>query len=193
MKQLAVVITALALVLAMVSPVAAKGGVVLCRVDIGDKTSEVGHGLDGWGPVEPATHGGYWGGIGSESPPGSCRVIWDSSDDDPSAEMTLDRCQDRGAAKAIRMRHLDGLADDSFDVYVKDVHGSWVLIGGWVGSPGTENWVIDEFVLPNGKELQLDRGKPVEIKLEATGPKWASFGTYGQVAFDWIELIGNGP
>ena len=190
MKQLAVVITALALVLAMVSPVAAKGGVVLCRVDIGNTTSEVGHGLAGWGPVQPAHSGGNWGGFGASDE--DCRVIWDDSDDDPSAEITLDRCQAKGAAKAIRIRHLDGLADDSFDVYVKDVHGTWVLIGSWAGSPGTENWGTDEFVLPKGKNLQLARGKPVEVKLEATGPKWGSFSTYGQVAFDWIELIGNG-
>lgn len=191
MRQLAVVISALVLVLAIVSPVAAKRDIVLCHVDIGNETSEAGHGLVGWGPIEPATSRGNWGGFGASDE--DCRVIWDSSGDDPSAKITLDRCQDRGAAKAIRMRHLDGLADDSFDVYVKDVHATWVLIGSWAGSPGSENWVTDEFVLPKGKTLQLARGKPVEIKLVATGDEWSGFSTYGQVAFDWIELIGNGP
>jgi len=32
----------------------------------------------------------------------------------------------------------------------------------------------------------------VEVMLIATGNQWGGFGTYGQVAFDWIELVGNG-
>jgi hypothetical protein len=44
---------------------------VLCdMVDIGDPTSEAGHNLQGWGPIEPATNGGTWGGIDN------CRATW---------------------------------------------------------------------------------------------------------------------
>lgn len=44
---------------------------VLCdSVDIGKPASEAGHNLQGWGPIEPATHGGTWGGIDD------CRATW---------------------------------------------------------------------------------------------------------------------
>jgi len=39
-------------------------------VDIGDTTSEAGHNLVDWGPIEPATSGGNYGGIDD------CRVTW---------------------------------------------------------------------------------------------------------------------
>ena len=190
MKRVLFVMVA-GLVLLLASPAAAARDVVLCHVDIGSETSEQGADMSGWGPEEPAASGGNWGGFNVTKE--DCRVIWDDSDDDRSATITLNRGVRPGAATAIRMRHLDGLADDSFDVYVKDVHGQWILIGSWAGSPGPENWVvIDEFALPNGKTLQLDRGRAVEVRLVATGPQWSGFGTYGQVAFDWIELVGNG-
>jgi len=31
-------------------------------VDFGNTTSEAGHSLKSWGPIEPATSGGNWGG-----------------------------------------------------------------------------------------------------------------------------------
>jgi len=44
---------------------------LLCdSVDIGCPTSESGHNLIGWGPIEPATSGGNWGGIDN------CRATW---------------------------------------------------------------------------------------------------------------------
>ena len=42
-------------------------------IDIGDTTSESGHNLLSWGPIEPAASGGYYGGIDN------CRVTWDVS------------------------------------------------------------------------------------------------------------------
>ncbi len=189
MKRVLFVLVA-GLVLLLASPAAAARDVVLCRVDIGSETAEQGADMSGWGPVEPATSGGNWGDFSETGE--DCRVIWDASNDDPSATITLNRGVRPGAATAIRMMHLDGLADDSFDVEVKDVHGRWILIGSWAGSPGPEEWVVAEFALPNGKTLQLDRGRAVEIRLKATGQKWDGFSTYGQVAFDWIELVGNG-
>jgi len=43
---------------------------VIDDIDIGDPVSEAGHNLKGGGPIEPLTHGGYWGGIDD------CRVVW---------------------------------------------------------------------------------------------------------------------
>lgn len=51
---------------------------MLCdEVDIGDVTSESTHNPIGWGPIEPDTHGGNWGGIA----PGTCRVVWFDQDE----------------------------------------------------------------------------------------------------------------
>ena len=190
-KVLAVVIAVSVALVLMVTPVMAAKNVVLCRVDIGSETASQWAGMSSWGPIEPATHGGNWGGFGASGE--DCRVIWHSVDSDPSATITLGRGVRPGAAKAIEVRHLDGLADDSFDISVKDVHGNWVQIGSYTWSGNTnEFWVTSTFSLPNGKTLQLDRGRDVEVKLDATGPQWSGFNTYGQVAFDWIELVGNG-
>lgn len=45
---------------------------LLDSVNVGDPLGEVGHGLVGWGPVEPATSGGTWGGHDD----GTIRVTW---------------------------------------------------------------------------------------------------------------------
>ena len=63
---------------------------VLCdSVDIGDPTSEAGHNLQDWGPIEPATNGGYWGGIND------CRATWTSADSYTwaSVDLTCDFCE----------------------------------------------------------------------------------------------------
>ena len=193
MKKL-IVVVASALVAAMVlsaAPAMAAQNVTLCHVNIGDEASEDGHDLDGWGPIEPYTHSGNWGGFDTSGE--NCRVIWDTGDDDPSATITLDRCCQNGAAKAIIVRHLGGIADDSFTIEVKDNHGKWVEIGDYEDEPGAnEEWFETRFALPNGKKLQLGRGLEVEVRLTATGEAWYGFNTYGQVAFDWIKLEGNG-
>lgn len=186
MKKLCILLGILLAVMLVTPVTAAPELSVLCRVDVGDETSESGHALDGWGPVEPATHGGNWGGIDS----GNCRVIWDSSDNDPSAFITLDRNVSDGSAKAIRFVHLDGIANDSFTVEVLDNHGEWFVLGSYTDDSSTEIWVTTEFTFPNGNDLQINRGGPIQVKVTATGEKWGSFDTYGQVAFDVIELLG---
>jgi hypothetical protein len=64
---------------------------ILCdSVDIGNPTSEMGHNLVGWGPIEPATSGGGYGGIND------CRPTWfyeDPQNDASWAEVTL-TCED---------------------------------------------------------------------------------------------------
>lgn len=65
-------------------------GPTLCdSVDIGNPTSEVGHNLQDWGPIEPATSGGNWGGAND------CRATWTSSDQYAWAtvDLTCDFCE----------------------------------------------------------------------------------------------------
>ena len=174
----------------------------LCLVDIGNPLSESGHNLVSWGPIEPATHGGSWGGFNTTDE--NCRVIWHPGDYDPSATLTLDRCIQPGPAEAIRLRHLDGLtyceyiSDASFDLYMKDVDGHYVKLFHYTGqNTGTEDWVVTIVDITHdidGNEVYFWRYDDIEIKLVATGYMWQGFGTdLGQVAFDWIELVDGLP
>ena len=63
------------------------GPMILCdSVDIGNPASEEGHNMLGWGPIEPLTNGGTWGGIDD------CRAAWKWTTGDTLADtwMTTD-------------------------------------------------------------------------------------------------------
>jgi len=142
-------------------------------VDIGTPSSEVGHNLVSWGPVEPTTNGGSYGGMGSGTAPGSvdqlCRVIWDASDNNPSATLTFAK-----PVYTVDIRHLLGLADDTFNV---SVFGGATLWGNIVDAPsGSEVWTTST----------LSGVPSATLTLTATGPAWSGFNTYGQVAIDWV-------
>jgi len=79
-------------------------------VDIGTPASEAPYSPFSWGPVQPSTSGGSWGGIATDplSSDGLCRVIWDASDNNPTATLTFPR-----PIVSVSIRHLQGLADDS--------------------------------------------------------------------------------
>ena len=123
----------------------------------------------------------------------NCRCIWDVSDDDPVAYVTLSNCFGPKVSLMLNMRHLDGIADDSFDVEVKDNSDNWINVGHYAdwqeGSEepiGEETWIVTLFDI---SLVTLDEGQPIEIRITATGGKWSGFNTFGQVAFDWIELV----
>ena len=194
MKKLAILVIAV-LVLAMVLAPAAYAAKpvpqLLDSVDIGESASEAEHNVafPDWGPVEPTTHGGNWGGIGSETPPGTCRVVWHAAGDTSgrSATFTLDTTAlgEAGFARHIVLRVLDGIADDSFNVYVKNLGGDWALVYSYCDSSDSEVWVEhDIYSFPAGK----GQSTTIEIKIEATGAAWSGFGTYGQLAVDWVEV-----
>ena len=67
-------------------------GQVLCDdVDIGNPGSEAGHSLSSWGPIEPATSGGGYGGIND------CRVTWEpgaEADDTKRGASVVLTCED---------------------------------------------------------------------------------------------------
>jgi hypothetical protein len=182
MKKLALVLGVLAALL-LVSAVTAAPPVPqsLDYLDIGDATSESGHDLWGWGPIEPAASGGAYGGIDD------CKCIWDASDDDPTATLKMDT-GGLGFARHIRLHALDGLADDSFNIYVKNPGGEWALVYTYTDpapARDPETWMEHDICsFPAGK----GQGTTIEMKFEATGPKWDGFNRYGQVCFDWIEV-----
>lgn len=105
------------------------------------------------------------------------------TDADPAGYCTFTGLSDK--ARRIQMRVLDGLADDSFEVYVKNPGGNWVLVFSYADQYATETWVTHQIRgFPHGK----GQGSPVEIMIVPTGPQWSGFNTYGQLAVDYISI-----
>lgn len=145
----------------------------------------------GWGPVEPAAHGGTWGAPAHD---GTIRVVWENfwsgaeqnSDNARSASFTLSH--KGGNAKVLRLHNLDGLADDSFKVYVNGV-----LVFTYTGeNDGIEDWHTTDVALPANIGADVGNGvKAYSVVIRATASAWNGFGTWGQVGFDWIQLLGT--
>jgi len=86
--------------------------VTLDSVDVGDPVSETGHNLVGWGPIEPLTSGGHFGGVAD------CRPVYAPEDGDDWATIDLDFGNDPTTCKFFTIHHLDGHTQDSFEVYI---------------------------------------------------------------------------
>jgi hypothetical protein len=191
MKKVALVLVVLAVLL---SASAAYAGppvwTKLAEKDIG-----TGDGLSGtteWGEVEPVYSGGSYGSCASLCRGGSSRVVWgpgSTSNNTNYAFVQLMWDPAMGKARQIKLRVLDGIADDSFNVYVQNPGGDWALVYHYDSDPSTaEYWVEhdDIWSFPAGK----GQGGEIYMKIEATGAPWSGFNTYGQLAVDWIEVWG---
>ena len=167
-------------------------------VDVGSDTASLftGHNGIGWGPEEPATHGGNWGGIvsDSDSPDRSCRVVWYYNPEDPdtlNAMVTL--FPNAGSFRYMVIRVLDGIADDSFRVWLLGRNGTFKEIYSYQADPSSEEYWVEHVIETPYPYASLYNHKPLRIIIEATGQPWDSFETYGQLAVDWIELWGDLP
>lgn len=159
---------------------ASSGEKELGYIDIGDPGSEAGHRLRGWGPIEGVDNRGGYGGVGN------CRVTWESGDPDKkwcrSASFIMNVPRGYRATK-LELRVLDGLADDSFVVYVgcRKVYSYTGL------QTGSEDWITHT--------IDLNRRcycyRHVRVVIVATGPAWSGFDTYGQLAVDEVTLLGE--
>jgi hypothetical protein len=155
-------------------PPTVKALTLIDGVNIGEPTSEAGHDLVGWGPIEPATHGGGWGG-GDD---GTIRTTWAPSieDNDPSASLTFDSTDWFGTT--LKLKVLDGMANDDFEVYVGDT-----LVYSYTCDPSTtEYWVTHE--------IPVKVTGAVLVTIKATGPAWSGIDTWGQLGVSWAELWG---
>ena len=192
MKKLAILVIAVLVLMMVLAPAAYAAKpvpIMLDSVDIGDIVSEGEHEVSypDWGPIEPTTHGGNWGGFGASGE--DCRVVWHAAGDTTLgyATLTLDT-GGAGFARNIKLQVLDGIADDSFNVYVKNPGGDWALVYSYTDSSTSEEWIVhDIYSFPAGKG---QRSTTIEIMIEATGDAWSGFGTYGQLAVDWVEVWG---
>ncbi|MEM4245062.1 MAG: hypothetical protein QXR60_02575 [Candidatus Nanoarchaeia archaeon] len=176
---------------------------------VGDSADETVHKASGWGPVEPDTHGGNWGGLASSLDPltdKKARVVW--APDEP------DHFEERGAeftmtvakkcalpfvcnrqflrASTLKLKYLDGIANDDFVVLWKNTKtGNWEVIDVVVTDPSTdEQWLTREINLVDKipAQARIGGGKQLTFRIVATGNAWNLKSTYGQVAFDYIWL-----
>jgi len=163
----------IALVAVICAFVAAPSMGAMYTVDIGTETSEAGFSLVNWGPIEPTTSGGTWGGIAGDplSFDDLCRVI-STNASGPWASLVFPT-----AVNEVTIRHLRGFADDSFELNVFGGGELWGTVSDSESS--TEVWTT----------TTLSGTPATAILLTATGDEWGSYDTFGQVAIDRIEAV----
>ena len=173
MKKLMYLIV-LALILGLVLNGSSQNLVLLDSVNIGDTTSESGHNLLGWTRI--------WSSCGWCGPDGNMRLIWgDGGETCALANNWASVELDAGTvcAKTLKVEHLDGAADDGFNVYINDTY-----IDTYVADASLDMWIITtDFDISTYNFSGL-----LTIKFEATADAWGGCPTYGQVAFNMIEL-----
>jgi len=151
-------------------------------VDIGSTTSEAELGLTDWNNwsdawVKPGWGGNYGGGSNDES----FRLLMGHGDECgqgyEEASLIFDT-RDKYVDNIV-FEHLDGSADDSFDVYINDV-----VIGHYIGGQNSgETWVESTYNFPPVTDTVI-------VKFVATESDNAWCADWGQVAFSWVELEG---
>jgi hypothetical protein len=129
---------------------------------------------------------GDWGG---EYPTGAVTAFL--GDNDPAGYVILNA--NNFKPLSVNIRHLDGIADDSFDLFVLDGGGKWKEIGHYSDQGSTETWLVTTFSLlldMNDKPIRLV-GPNILIKFMPTGGRWSGFDTWGQLAISRVELVGQ--
>ena len=151
-------------------------GMELDSIDIGNSTDMTSHNAGGW-MTDPAI-----GNYGSRDGGSTIAMTWGETGACPDAEKaaTFDLDAGAGIANNVVVRHLAGITNDSFNVYV-----GGVLVGTYTDttSLSTETWHTTVFNL-GGSSFT---GKKT-IKLEPTQAAWAWCSTYGQGAFNWAKI-----
>ena len=169
-----------------IKPVSAASPVnlLIYTVNIGDTASENNHNLFGWGPIEPDTHGGNWGGADD----GSLRCVWYNDSANPSDIPTTPPDEEWAklnisisegfTAYRIYIRALDGLTNDSFEVLIEDE-----IVFTYNDQETNETWKTHRINL-----LPYELKGNLEIKIRCLSTKWSNFDTWGQLAVSWIKL-----
>lgn len=134
----------------------------------------VGGSCRSFNPQQPGGWGGKYGDgavtafPGDIDPAGYCILTWSE-----------------GKAHRLELGVLDGIADDSFEVYVMNPGGNWVYVYSYADQYTAETWITHHiYSFPAGK----GQGTTVELKIVPTGPQWSGFNDYGQLAVDYIAV-----
>lgn len=197
----------------MAFPTKAGNDVTLAYVDIGDDETMAAV-MVGWGPIEPsAEHGGNWGGYGdvsSELYGQHTRVVWyeDWLDDgvnfDPNGRDATIKFSFVGSARWIEFSHLDGICDDSFELYANGLYGPVLIFDYDDCEPANdvEEWITETVYLSEFIGCEMGPiyvgGCNFELIFTATAPlnddgvPWWGWETYGTLAIDHIYVHGNG-
>ncbi len=167
-----------------ISSTASSSESIVDSINIGDPLDEADHNLFGFGPIEPAAHGGNWGGADD----GNLRAVWyndsfnpsDISTDSPDenyASLVLNS-QNNYIANKIEIRALDGIANDSFEIYIGNV-----LVYSYDDIESSETWKTHQIDISS-----FEISGQIQLKIVSTGTKWSNFDTYGQLSISWIKL-----
>ena len=171
-------VLAVSLMLVPAANVGATNGstILLDSVNIGNLASESGHNLQGWT--------NRWPSCGWCGPDGNMRLIWGDGGETCALEnnwASVELNAGPNWAKTLKVQHLDGAADDGFKVYVNDN-----LVGTYKDRFPSNTWTVTDFDISSWNFSGL-----LTIKFEATAAAWGGCPTYGQVAFNMIELYGE--
>lgn len=183
MKKIAIVAGVLLATLLFATTAMAADNVLLADIDFGGDDGYAG--TLGWGRSVTDETGGSYGGIGDYG----CRLVWDIAPPDGTNDAYFMLPTPQGSAQSLTIRHLDGIADDSFTVEVQAASGAWIDVGSYANYYTTETWVTTPFDL---SPFSFGRGTNLTFRITATGTQWSGFDTYGQLCIDKVELYGNG-
>lgn len=154
-------------------------GTELDAIDIGNSTSMTAHNAQGW---MTDTGAGNYGTPPYQRDGGSTiAMTWGESGSCPAGEKSATFDLDAGSntANKIVVRHLAGITNDSFNVYV-----GATLVGTYNDvTDSSETWHTTVFNL-GGDSFT---GKKT-IKLEPTVGPWGGCSTWGQGAFNWAKI-----
>jgi hypothetical protein len=164
--------------------------------------------LTGFGPPEPQTHGGSWGGAPT---PDFYRVVWFPGDQ-PLGVIEL-KIPPHSVAQKLEIDYLNGISGcfgsplgDTFSVFAgnRPDPAEWAFIGTvvWDSSActaGEQERAVLLYLRPaNNQHLGVgggSKGKDVFVGLlSAAGvanQPWASFTPFGQVGIHSVKLIGK--
>ena len=162
-------------------PIAWAGG---NRVDFGNPESEGSHSLAGWGPIEPDTNGGNWGGCVS---PCNLRVVYAFEEGTDNSGKDASFVLDFGVAsqKELALRVLDG---SDVDTFIVEIDGAQVY--SYEGLGVEENWV--EHVIDVNEYDGLHTIRMVTTDYN-TPSIWNYFDPYGHLGVDWAEVRATTP
>jgi len=181
---------------------AASPAMAVLTVDLGSPDQiDPGITISGWGEPEPVprSHGGY-GGFGSNLdyyvPPTTasldryCRMVWGNlepdSDTDPQrdlhdwAEITFPM-----PIQSVTIRHLDGSANDTFNVYVDGQPWGGYVGGTYPKKPGwNEQWFETTFSGTPGYTLRIEIPNTIG---EWTWRNDGNHGGWGMLGIDRVK------